>query len=148
MQLVPFKPFSREISTFEKEMDNLWKRFFSEKHFAKPFDEEWAPTVDVCETKDKYTVKAELPGLEAKDVNVTLSDDILTIKGEKKEKTEEKDENRHFSEWYYGSFQRSFQLPAEVKADKVEANFNKGVLKVTLPKKEEAKKKEIEVKDK
>jgi len=146
MQLVPFKPFSREIGPLEKEMENLWKRFFGETTFAQPFSEKWAPTVDVSETKDKYLVKAELPGLDAKDVNVKLSDDILTIKGEKKKETEDKDENHYFSERYYGNFQRSFQLPASVKADKIEASFNKGVLKVTLPTAEEAKKKEIEVK--
>jgi HSP20 family protein len=146
MQLVPFKPFNREIGTLEKEMENLWNRFFGETGFAKPFAEEWAPTVEVSETKDKYIVNAELPGRETKDVNVTLSDDILTIKGEKKKETEEKDEDRYFSERYYGSFQRSFQLPAGAKADEVEASFDKGVLKIEFPKKEEVKKKEIEVK--
>jgi len=102
--------------------------------------------VDISETKDNFVVKAELPGLEAKDVNVSISGDILTIKGEKKAEEEEKDEHYHRIERYSGSFQRVFQLPIGVKGDKIEATFDKGVLKVTLPKVEEAKKKEIEVK--
>ena len=108
--------------------------------------EEWAPSVDVSETKDNFVVKAELPGLDAKDVNVSISGDMLTIKGEKKKEEEEKDEHHHYVERYYGSFQRTFQLPSSVKTDKIDATFDKGVLKVTLPKKPEAKKKEIEIK--
>ena len=85
-------------------------------------------------------------GLEAGDVNLSISGNMLTIKGEKKKEEEEKDEHHHYVERYYGSFQRSFQIPVNVKTDKIEANFDKGVLKVTLPKTEEAKKKEIEIK--
>jgi HSP20 family protein len=77
---------------------------------------------------------------------VTISGDVLTIKGEKKKEEEEKDEHHYRAERYYGSFQRSFQLPASVQADKVEAAFEKGVLRVTLPKVEEAKKKEVKIK--
>jgi HSP20 family protein len=102
--------------------------------------------VDISETEDKLLIKAELPGLEANDVNVSISGDLLTIKGEKKEEEEEKDEHHHYKERYAGSFHRSFRLPVNVQADKVEAAFDKGVLNVTLPKVEEAKKKEIEVK--
>jgi HSP20 family protein len=127
-------------------MENLWKRFFGDTSLAKPYTEEWAPTVDIFETEDNYIVKAELPGLEAKDVDVTLTDDFLTIKGEKKNEEEEKYEDRLFKERFYGAFQRSFQLPSGVEADMVEANFDKGVLKIVLPKKEETKKKQIEVK--
>ena len=110
------------------------------------FGEAWSPSVDVSETEDKLLITAELPGLEAKDVNVSVSGDILIIKGEKKKETEEKDEHRHYVERYSGSFQRSFRLPVNVKADKVEAAFDKGILKIELPKVEEAKKKEIEIK--
>jgi len=90
--------------------------------------------------------RTELPGLDVKDVNVSLSGDLLIIKGEKKKEEEEKDERHHFIERYSGSFQRSFQLPASVQGDKVAATFDKGVLKVTIPKAEEAEKKEIEIK--
>ena len=145
MELIPYGLFG-ELSPFRKEMDRLWNRFLGEAPFVKTFDEMWSPSVDISETKDDFVVKAELPGLEAKDMNVSISGNILTIKGEKKAKEEEKDEHYHRVERYSGSFQRVFQLPSGVKADKVEANFDKGVLKVTLPKIEEAKKKEIEVK--
>jgi HSP20 family protein len=145
MELSPWKPFG-ELSPFRKEMDRLWNRFLGETPFARTFNEMWSPSVDISETKDDFIVKAELPGLEAKDVNVSISGNVLTIKGEKKAEEEEKDEHYHRIERYSGSFQRVFQLPSGVKADKVEANFDKGVLKVTLPKVEEAKKKEIEVK--
>ena len=127
-------------------MDRVWNRFLGETPVARTFTEEWLPSVDISETEDKLLIKAELPGLEAKDVKVSVSGDILTIKGEKKKEEEEKDEHHYCVERYYGSFQRSFQLPTSVKEDKVEATFDKGVLKVTLPKVEEAKKKEIEVK--
>ena len=145
MQLIPWRPFGGELSSFHREMDRLWDRFFGETPFARLPSEEWAPSIDVSETKDNFIVKAELPGLEAKDVNVTVSGNLLTIKGEKKKEEEEKDEHHYCSERYYGSFQRVFQLPTSVQADKVEATFDKGVLKVTIPKAEEAKKKEIEV---
>ncbi len=145
MELAPWRPFG-ELRSFRKEMDRFWDRFSGETPFARTFTESWLPSVDISETKDNFVVQAELPGLEAKDVNVSISGDILTIKGEKKAEEEEKDEHYHRIERYSGSFQRVFQLPSGVKADKIEATFDKGVLKVTLPKVEEAKKKEIEVK--
>jgi HSP20 family protein len=146
MELVPWAPSGGELSSLRTEMDNLWNRFFGETALARRVGEEWWPTVDMSETKDSFIVKAELPGLDAKDVEVSISGDVLTIKGEKKKEEEEKDEHHYRAERYYGSFQRSFQLPTSIKADKIEAAFDKGVLKVTLPKVEEAKKKKIEVK--
>ncbi|MDD3991200.1 MAG: Hsp20/alpha crystallin family protein [Desulfobacterales bacterium] len=145
MEIMPWKPFG-ELSSLRKEMDGLWDRFFGEKALARGFPEEWSPSVDISETEDSLLIKAELPGLEAKDVNVSLSGDLLTIKGEKKKEKEEKDEHHHYIERYAGTFQRSFRLPVEVQADKVEASFKKGVLKITLPKAEAAKKKSVEIK--
>ena len=145
MELIPWRPFGALGST-RKDMDSLWNRFFRETPSMGTFTEEWLPSVDISETKKNFIVKAELPGLDAKDVSVSLSEDLLIIKGEKKKEEEEKDEHHHFVERYSGSFQRSFQLPTSVKGDKVEATFNKGVLKVTVPKAEEAEKKEIEIK--
>jgi HSP20 family protein len=146
MDLAPWRPFGGELSSLRREMDSLWNRFFGETPSLRRFAEEWWPSVDVSETKDNFVVNAELPGLEAKDVDVSISGDMITIKGEKKKEEEDKDEHHHTVERYYGSFQRSFKLPTNVKADKVEAAFDKGVLKVTLPKVEEAKKKTIEIK--
>ena len=146
MELVPWKSFGGELSPFRREMDRLWNRFLGETPLARMVTEEWLPSVDISETKDKLLIKVELPGLEAKDVNVSISGNLLTIKGEKKKEEEEKDEHHYCTERYYGAFQRSFQLPASVQTDKIEATFDKGVLKVTIPRAEEAKKKEIEVK--
>ena len=145
IELVPWRPFG-ELGSFCGEMDRLRNRLFGERPLVRAFAEEWLPSVDISETKDDFIVKAELPGLEAKDVNVSISGDLLIIKGEKKKEEEEKDEHHHYVERYSGSFQRVFQLPTAVKGDKIGAIFDKGVLKVTLPKVEEAKKKEIEIK--
>jgi HSP20 family protein len=127
-------------------MEDLVRRFSGEAAFPKPFGEEWLPAVDISETEDKLVIKAEMPGLDGKDVDVSISADVLTIKGEKKKEKEEKDEHYHCVETYSGSFQRSFRLPHNVQTGKIEATFDKGVLKITLPKTEEAKKKEIKIK--
>lgn len=96
------------------------------------------PTMDIKETGTALVVEAELPGLEDKDVNVTLRDGVLTIKGEKKSEREEKEEDYHLTERSYGRFERSFRLPETIDDDKIAATFDKGVLKVTLPKRPEA----------
>jgi HSP20 family protein len=145
MELMPWRPLGG-LTSLRREMDDLWNQFFTEFPVLKRHEGEWAPSVDISENKESFIVQAELPGVEQKDVNVTISGNMLTVKGEKKKEEEKKDEHHHSVERYYGSFQRSFQLPANVQTDKIEATFDKGVLKVTLPKTEEAKKKEIEIK--
>lgn len=144
MNLVPWKA-SRELASMRREMERLWDRFFSETPLANPFLEEWQPKADITETKDAIVVKAELPGMEPKDIDVTISGDILTIKGEKEKEEEKKDEKYHYTERYRGSFERSFRIPAEIQEDKIEASFDKGILTVTLTKTAEAKTKEIKV---
>jgi HSP20 family protein len=145
MDLMPWKP-SGEITSLRREMDNLWNRFFGETVLPRFVSEEWLPSVDISETKDKLLVRAELPGMDAEDINVTISGDILTIKGEKKQEKEREDEHYYCSESYSGSFQRTIRLPVNIKTDKVDATFEKGILQIALPKTEEAKKKEIEIK--
>lgn len=105
---------------------------------------EWqiAPAMDLIEKDDAYEITAELPGLSDKNVEIKLSNHTLTIKGEKSEEKEDKRKDYYLSERRYGSFQRSFQLPEGVDADKIDANFSKGVLTVKLPKSAEAKKAE------
>mgnify|MGYP003628789960 CR=1 FL=1 len=107
-----------------------------------------APAVDVTENDTAFHVTAELPGLSEGDVSVSLNDGMLTIKGEKKEEREEKADNRHLSERRFGSFQRSFRVPANVDVDKISGNFSNGVLALTLPKgaKPESKERKIEIK--
>lgn len=145
MELTPWKPFG-EVSSLRKEMDNLWNNFLGGRSFPATVSGEWAPSVDVSETDTELQIKAELPGVDAKDVNVNISGNILTIKGEKKKEEEKEDEHFHSSERFYGSFQRSFRLPSNIQTDDVDATYEKGVLRLTLKKTEEAKKKEIEIK--
>jgi len=146
MDLTVWKPF-REVARLRREMDRLWEDYFgSGRRGLEPMEEVWSPAVDVSETGDKVTVKAEVPGMEAKDIEINLVGDILTIKGEKKSEREEKGENYHMVERSYGSFSRSLKLPAAVEADKIEASYKQGVLTVVCPKKEEVKPKAIEIK--
>ena len=146
MDLIQWKPF-REVSRLRSEMDRLWDEYFGTGRRAlRPMEEGWLPAVDVSETGDKITVKAEIPGMEAKDIDIAMVGDTLTIKGEKKAEKEEKDENYHMVERSYGSFSRSMKLPATVDPDKVDASYKNGVLTIVLPKKEEVKPKPIEIK--
>jgi len=144
-ELAPWRPF-REVTSLRDEMDRLWVRFFGEWPTLEPFHREWSPFLEMSETKDNIVVKAEVPGMEPKDIDISLTGDVLTIKGEKKQEKEEKDEDYHRAERSYGAFTRSVRLPQEVQSDKIEANYRNGVLKITLPKSEEAKKKEVKIK--
>ena len=145
-ELMEWRPF-REISRLRREMDRLWDDYFGPgRRGLQPLAAEFAPAVDVKETDTQVVVKAEVPGIEAKDINISVTGDVLTIKGEKKSEREEKEENYHIVERSYGSFSRSLALPGAVKLDKIEAKYDKGVLTVTCPKKEEVKPKAIEIK--
>jgi HSP20 family protein len=106
------------------------------------------PAVDVVESEKAYEINAELPGMDEKNIEVKVSDGVLTIKGEKREEKEQKEKDYYLQERSFGSFERSFEVPESVDADKIEARFKKGVLTLTLPKKAEAQKpaKKIEVK--
>ena len=106
----------------------------------------WAPRVDVRETKEAYEVLADLPGLDKKDINISLHDNVLTVKGERKSEEKSEDENRYFHERTYGNFSRSFRLPNKVEQKDIRAEYKDGVLKVVLSKAEEAKPREIEIK--
>jgi HSP20 family protein len=151
-ELTTWRPF-REVAPFSdfermrREMDRLWESFY-EGGLRKRAGEtgEWLPSLDVAETKNEIVVKAEVPGMDPKDIDISLSDGVLTIKGEKKQDREEKEEDYHLIERSYGTFTRSVQLPKGVQGNKVSASYKDGVLKVTLPKSEEAKKKEVKIK--
>lgn len=106
----------------------------------------WNPVVDIFEDADNVIVKAELPGMKKEDIDVSLHDGVLSISGERKEEHEIKDAQTHRSERFVGSFQRSVTLSSPVKNDQVKAEYKDGILTVTLPKAEEAKRKQIEVK--
>lgn len=104
------------------------------------------PSMDVTETDKEIEITAELPGLEEKDVQINIADNILTIRGEKKAEKEQKDKNYRLVERSYGSFERTFELPEGVNADAIKANISKGLLKVTVPKPAPTQAKKIEVK--
>ena len=105
----------------------------------------WSPSVDIYETDENIVLKAELPGVDKKDVSVEVKDSTLILKGERKREKEVKEENYHRVERSFGTFMRSFTLPVSVKQDQVKAKFKDGVLEVTLPKSEEAKPKQVKV---
>jgi len=130
-----------------QEMDRLFQDF-GRGMLDVPTRSVAMPRVDVTETPTEIRIAAELPGMTEKDVEVELHDDILTISGEKRSEREEKGENRHLVERSYGAFSRSFQLPPGYDADKISAQFDKGVLRISLPKPTapEAQPKKIEVK--
>jgi HSP20 family protein len=141
-EMAPFRDFER----MRRDMDRFWDSFFERGVLRGEDGREWLPSLDVAETKNEIVVKAEVPGMEPKDIDISLSDGLLTIKGEKKQEREEKEENYHLVERSYGSFTRSIRLPNEVQRDKINASYKNGVLKVVLPKSEEAKKKEVKIK--
>jgi HSP20 family protein len=136
-----------EVSRLRREMDRVFENFFGPRRWGLlPWEGEWAPPLDVAETADQVVVKAEIPGMDPKDINLSLTGDQLTIKGEKKSEREETKENYHLVERSYGSFARSVTLPAAVDEDKIEAKYDQGVLTVTCPKKEVVKPKAIKIK--
>lgn len=106
----------------------------------------WAPPLDLSETADKVTVKAEIPGMDPKEIDISIQGDTLIIKGEKKEEKEEKGKNYYRMERRYGSFSRVVDLPASVDTNRVTAECKNGVLEITMQKKEEVKPKQISVK--
>lgn len=140
MALMKWDPF-RELNTLTDRMT---------KYLPKDWDmpmstTAWNPSVDIFENDNEIVVKAELPGMNAKDIDVKLENNILMLKGERRFEKEAKEENYHRIEREYGSFSRAFSLPVAVNADKVTAEYKDGVLKVVLPKKEEIKPKPIKI---
>jgi HSP20 family protein len=105
----------------------------------------WSPAVDIFETEGEIVVKAELPGMERKDIALNLENNVLTVRGERRFAKETKDENYHRIERSYGTFSRSFSIPATVDEEKIRADYREGVLKIVLPKKEQAKPKQIRI---
>ena len=143
--LMPFKG----MPGIRRELDRLFDRFGDLEgwgDFASLGD--WAPSMDVSESKDAFVVKMEVPGMEPGDIQVSMQESMLTVKGEKKQEKEEKTDNYYVAERSFGSFARSIRLPDTVDEGKVEAKFDKGVLKITAAKKPEAVKAErkIEIK--
>ncbi len=127
------------MGNLKSEMDRLFDRLSEMKWDDLPALGDWRPSMDISETKDSLVAKVEVPGMEQKDIQISLQEDLLTIKGEKKQEKEEKDERYHRVERSYGAFVRSIRLPVAVDASKVMATFKNGLLTVTLPKTPAAK---------
>jgi HSP20 family protein len=141
--LIPFRRRGGLPDVF-REMEDLTRDFLPEiglSNLMTGGELEWAPRLDITETEKQVEVKAELPGLERKDIEITLDRDLLVIKGEKKVEKEEKDRYYHRVERRYGNFCRSVRLPARVKDEKIDATFKDGILTITLPKVESEVKK-------
>jgi HSP20 family protein len=151
MSIIKYTPVNErgmlsDLFNVQKEMSRMLSNFFTNDDETFAGLQNWYPSADISEGKDAYTVKIELPGVTKDDVKITLQENVLTIQGEKKQESEIKDTNYHRLERSYGSFSRSFRLPTLVKADKIDANYKDGVLSIVLPKADEAKTKEIEIK--
>lgn len=144
MAIQKWRPFGM-LSSLQKDINRLFESTWP-WHRDDVEEGVMAPALDVSEDKENVYVTADLPGVEEKDIKLNLQDGILTLSGEKREDKETKEKNFHRIERSYGSFSRSLPLPCQVIAEKAVAKFKNGVLNVTLPKKEEAKAKEITIK--
>lgn len=158
MSIIPWRNKSRQSDTYEIEPFDMIDRFRTEmdRTFDRLFGgllpredggvfRMWAPTLDVSETDTEVTVRAEVPGIDPKDLEITVTGQLLTLSGEKKESSERKGENYFHSERRFGSFRRSITLPTTVDVDKVSAEHKNGVVKITLKKREGAVPKRIAV---
>jgi HSP20 family protein len=141
MALVRWRPMN-ELDDMSRLFDEMWRR---SQHSSGGTN--WYPAIDVRENETDYKIVAELPGMSKDDVKISVTDNIVTIRGEKKAQVEENNENWHQTERTYGAFERSFTLGTSVDPSGVKARFENGVLTVTLPKSEEARPREVQIED-
>ena len=145
MTLVKFNP-TRDLLSIRDNFDRMVQDLFERRWDVSESMGELTPAVNIEENENEYIITAELPGVKKSDVKITFEDGALSISGEKKVENEDKKDNFHRIERRYGVFSRSFAIPTSIVVDKIDASFKDGVLKVVLPKAEEAKPKQIEVK--
>jgi HSP20 family protein len=147
MAIVRWEPF-RDLVSLQERMNRLFEESFRGARGSGEEDaslSSWAPAVDIYEHDGSIVLKAELPGVSPKDVDVRVENNVLTLRGERKFENDVKKESYHRVERSYGSFLRSFTLPNVVDTDRIKAEYKDGVLRLTLPKKEEAKPKQISI---
>ena len=145
MALVKYNPL-RELRSMQEQMNKLLNVSWNHDVTGEDMkDGIWQPAVDIYETVDSIVIKAELPDVDQKDIDVRIEDNTLTLKGERRHEDEVKKENYHRIERYFGTFQRSFSLPATINQEKVVATCDKGVLTITLPKKADTRPKQINI---
>jgi HSP20 family protein len=142
--LTRWEPF-REVATLQDRVNRLFREANNQGHDDSLTTSSFAPAVDVYEDEHNVSLKIEVPGIDEKDIDIRLENNSLTVHGERKIEKEEKEENYRRVERQYGSFTRTFTLPTTVDTENVSANYDKGVLKIALPKKAEAKPKQIKV---
>ena len=136
----------RNLFSFHNEMGRIFGDAFGSQEGGTDSEEtSWMPTIDISETENGYEIRAELPGVSEDDVNVSVTDNVLTVKGEKRQEAETEGKNYHRVERRYGSFQRRFTLPREVVTDDIKAEFSDGVLTLSIPKPEAVKPTEIPI---
>ena len=145
MAIVRYDPF-RDLRSLQEEVNRLFStnlnRAFGDEGIGRGA---WAPSVDIYENKDQIVLEAELPGMKQEDFDLSIENNVITLRGERRfEKTDDSD-NYHRVERSYGSFTRSFTLPQTVSAEDAKAEYTNGVLRVTLPKREEAKSRRIQI---
>jgi HSP20 family protein len=133
------------LSDVQSEVNRLFDSFFGRPGMVQATERVWAPLADMSETKDDLYISFELPGIREKDVSVSITGDVLTVKGERKLERDLQDEGYHRLERVYGKFERSMPLPIPVQADKVKATYRDGVLEIRLPKVETVKPREIKI---
>jgi HSP20 family protein len=146
MTMIKYDPF-RELRSLQDEVNRLFSSSFSRRDGDNELMRgAWSPQVDIFENKNEIVLEAELPGMKPEDVNISIENNILTIHGERKFEKKDEQDNFHRVERSYGSFTRSFTLPPTVSSENANAEFENGVLKLTLAKREEAKPRRIEIK--
>lgn len=145
MAIIRWDPF-RDLITLREKMNRLFEEAYSARGEERDLvSSSWTPSVDIYETEQQLVLTAELPGIEDKDIEIKIEDNTLTLKGERKFEKETKEENYHRIERAYGSFYRSFSLPPYIDQDNIGAEHQHGVLKITMPKKHEAKPRTVRV---
>ena len=136
-----------QVDALQRDINSLFNDALSGKRSRQESnDAMWAPAVNTYEDKDAFVISCDLPGLKQSDIKLNLDKNVLTISGSRKLDNEDKMENYQRVESYFGTFNRSFTLPATVDSEKIDANMENGVLKIRLPKKEESKPRQIEIK--
>jgi HSP20 family protein len=145
MAITRWDPF-REVATLQNRLNSLFQDYNRGENAGDPVSaSSFVPPVDIYEDDDKIVLKLEVPGLKQEDLDIQLENNTLTVRGERKFETEEKEENFHRIERRYGSFYRAFTIPNTVNADSVKADYDAGVLRIQLEKRAEAKPKQIKV---
>jgi HSP20 family protein len=144
MNIIKYDPF-REMRSLQDEVNRLFASTFN-RGDNELMRGAWSPSVDIFENKDQIVLEAELPGMKPEDVNISIENNVLTIHGERKFEKKDEGDNFHRVERSYGSFTRSFTLPPTVSSENAQAEFENGLLRLTLAKREEAKPRRIEIK--